>query len=137
MSRVSQQTGSLQVIIEEMAHLPKEKDFSLAVNSIQSAFKSGGADERLIIPQTRKLMSMSHNLLTDRKVLGPLLQNVRNALWEWDEWLAGSANEDGATEEELQECLKRLSNALSHLRESWEEYEGEVLKKLKREALAK
>ena len=130
LSRMADQPeGSLQVIIEETAHLPKQKDFSLALETIRGIFRASG-NEQVIAPQVRKLMSMSRSLLSDRKTLRPVLKNIRCVLREWDEWLEVSG---GATEEELQAHLERLADAISQLREAWQDYEGDVLKKLKNE----
>ncbi|MDR1977124.1 MAG: hypothetical protein LBQ42_00140 [Synergistaceae bacterium] len=122
-----QPDGGLKIIVEEMAHLPKERDFSATVDAVRRAFRSAGADERTIAPQTRKLMSMSRRLLKDREDLRPVLSGARGVLSEWDAWLEAS----DATEEELRDCLERLAGAMSLLRDALAEYDSGVLEELK------
>ena len=122
--------GSLQVIIEETAHLPEAKDFSLVIDTLRRLFIASGVDEQVIAPEVRKLTNMIRSLRVDRKLLRPVLKNVRNVLWEWDEWLEVSG---GATEEELQACLERLAHAISQLRETLQEYESVIFEKFKKE----
>jgi hypothetical protein len=128
LSRITDRPGSLQIIIDETAHLPKEKDFSSTVDIVRRAFRSSGVGEQVIAPQTRKLMTLSRDLLQDRENLRPVLKNARGVLSEWDEWLEVSESE--GTEEELQECLETLAEAMSCLRDALEAYESEVLKKV-------
>jgi hypothetical protein len=98
------------------------------VDTVRRAFRSSGIGEQAIAPQTRKLMTMSRNLLEDRETLRPVLKNARGVLSEWGEWL--EVSEEGSTEEELQECLECLADAMSRLRDALEEYENGVLKKV-------
>jgi hypothetical protein len=123
-----QPKGSLQVIIDETAHLPKEMEFSSAVDTIRKVFRDSGLKEYAIAPQTRQLMTMSRNLLSDRKDLRPVVKTARGVLSEWGEWLEVSESE--AAEEDLQACLERLAQAMSCLQEALEEYESGVLKKV-------
>jgi hypothetical protein len=127
----TQPKGSLQVIIDETAHLPKERDFSSTIDTVKKVFKASDIGEQVIASQTRKLMTMSRNLLSDREDLRPVLKGARGVLSEWDEWL--EVSEGQATEEELQERLESLATAISNLREALEGYEGSVLKKLTKE----
>jgi small-conductance mechanosensitive channel len=132
LSRMSSQPkGSLQLIIDETAHLPKERDFTATLDTVKKAFKASDIDEQAIASQTRKLMTMSRNLLEDRKDLRPVLKEARGVLSEWNDWL--EISEGGATEEELQERLEYLAAAMSHLREALGGYESGVLKKLTKE----
>jgi hypothetical protein len=132
LSRMSAQPkGSLQVIIDETAHLPKERDFSSTIDTVKKAFKASGIDEQAIASQTRKLTFMSRSLLEDRKDLCPVLREARGVLSEWGEWLEVSDGE--ATEEELQERLEYLAAAMGRLGEALEGYENAVLKKLRKE----
>jgi hypothetical protein len=132
LSRMTNQPkGSLQVIIDETAHLPKERDFASTVDTVRKVFNAGGVGERVVASQTRKLMSMGRSLFEDRKDLRPVLKEARSVLSEWGEWLEVS---DGkATEEALQERLEHLAAAISHLGEALEGYENAVLKKLTKE----
>ena len=127
----TQPKGSLQVIIDETAHLPKERDFSSTIDTVKKVFKASDIGEQVIASQTRKLMTMSRNLLSDREDLRPVLKGAQGVLSEWDEWL--EVSEGQATEEELQERLESLATAISNLREALEGYEGGVLKKLTKE----
>jgi hypothetical protein len=122
--------GSLQVVIDETGHLPKEKDFSSAVDTVRRAFRSGGLNEQTIAPQTRKLMTMSRNLLRDRDKLRSVVKGARGVLSEWSAWLE-TGEEEEVTEEKLRERLECVAEAMSRLGDALEEYESEVLKKLK------
>ena len=123
--------ASLQVIIDGTGHLPETRDFTLVIDTLKRLFKASGADEQLVSPEFNRLTKMARNLRVDRKSLRPVLKNVRNVLWEWDEWL--DISDGGAKEEELQAHLERLADAMSQLRETLEDYESEVLAKLRQE----
>ncbi|MDR2180954.1 MAG: hypothetical protein LBP21_11670 [Synergistaceae bacterium] len=120
--------GSLQVIIDEMAHLAKAREFSSTLDTVIKLFEASDIGKQVIASQVRKLISMTQNLLEDRKNLRSVLKESRGVLSEWDEWL--EVSEGGATEEELQERLESLATAMSRLREAQDSYENLVLQKL-------
>jgi hypothetical protein len=132
LSRMSAQPkGSLQVIIDETAHLPKERDFASTIDTVKKVFNASDIGEQVIESQARKLLFMNRSLWEDRKGLRPVLKEARSVLSEWGGWLEISDGE--ATEEELQERLEHLAVAISRLGEALEGYESAVLKKLTKE----
>ncbi|MDR2176026.1 MAG: hypothetical protein LBO82_08870 [Synergistaceae bacterium] len=121
--------SGLNMLVGEMAHLPKAREFASATETMARAFRVNKAlaeDESLML-YAHKLASMSKRMFKDREALKPLLESVRAVLAEWGAW----AEADDPTEDEIQEHLERVAEAMANLHESLTAYDSFVLKKLK------
>ena len=121
--------NGLSVIEDEMAHLPRARDFASATEAMARVFRVNRAlaeDESLMF-QAHKLASMSKRMYKDREALKPVLGSARAALAEWAAW----ADAEDPTEEEIQGHLERVAGAMGSLHEALAAYDSFVLAKLK------
>ena len=120
--------SGLNTLIDEMAHLPKARDFASATEVMARVFRSNKAlaeDESLMLC-AHKLASMSKRLCKDRENLKPALESARAVLAEWSAWV----EDEDPTEEEIQEHLEHVAGAMSALDEALRDYNSFVLTKL-------
>jgi hypothetical protein len=117
------------VLVSEMVHLPKEREFAASAEMIAKALRSNKAlrENEALVQSARRLASMGKRVLRDRQNLKPVLDGIRNVLAEWSAW----AEADDPTEEEIQEHLERVAGALMILDTALNAYDSFVLKKLK------
>ena len=123
--------SGLSMLVSEMAHLPKARDFAAATETMARAFrvnKALGEDEFLMLC-AHKLASMSKRLYKDRQNLKPVLESVRGVLAMWSAWVEA----DDPTEDEIQEHLEQLAGAMEDLSAALNTYDAFVLAKLKEE----
>jgi hypothetical protein len=121
--------SGLSMLVGDMAHLPKARDFAASTEMMARAFrlnKALGEDESLML-HAHKLASMSKRLHKDRESLKPLLESARTVLAEWNAWVEA----DDPTEDEIQEHLERVAGAMTALNEALSAYDSFVLAKLK------
>jgi hypothetical protein len=121
-------TSGLNVLIDEMEHLPKARDFASTTAIMAKIFRSNKAlaeDESLML-HAHKLASMSKRLCKDRENLKPALEDARAVLAAWSAWVA----DEDPGEEEIQEHLERVAAAMAALDESLRDYNSFVLMKL-------
>jgi hypothetical protein len=120
---------AVDVLVGEMAHLPKERDFAASAEAMAKMFRSNKAlrENEPLTQGARRLALMGKRLLGDRQNLKPVLEGVREVLAEWNAW----AQEDDPTEEEIQRHLEQVAGAMLTLRESLSAYDASVLEKLK------
>ena len=121
-------TSGLNVIVDEMAHLPRARDFASTTEMMAKIFRSNKAlaeDESLML-HAHRLASMSKRLFKDRENLKPALEGARAVLAEWSAWV----EDEDPTEEEIQEHLERVAGAMAALDESLRDYNSFVLSKL-------
>jgi hypothetical protein len=124
-------TNGLRVLVGEMVHLPKARDFASSTALMAKAFrlnKSLGDDESLML-HAHKLASMGKRVCKDRENLNPLLESARAALSEWTAWV----EDDNPTEDEIQEHLERVAGTMAGLHDALSAYDSFVLAKLKEE----
>jgi hypothetical protein len=122
-------TAGLEILVGEMAHLPKARDFVTSIDIMAKVFRLNKAlseDESLML-HAHRLTSMSKRLFKDREKLKPLLDSARNAVAEWTEW----AEADDPTEEEIQGYLERVAGTMEMLDAALKLYDAYVLTKLK------
>jgi hypothetical protein len=122
-------TKGVGVLVGEMAHLPRARDFATSTEMMAKAFRSNkalGEDEFLML-HAHKLASMSKRLFKDRENLKPVLECVRAVLAEWSAWVEA----DDPTEDEIQEHLERVAGTMAALNEALSAYDSFVLAKLK------
>jgi hypothetical protein len=121
--------SGLSVLVGEMAHLPKARDFASSTALMAKAFrlnKSLGDDESLMLC-AHKLASMGKRVCKDRETLNPLVESARAALAEWTDWV----EDDSPTEDEIQEHLERVAGTMAALDAALSAYDSFVLTKLK------
>jgi hypothetical protein len=121
--------SGLGILVGEMAHLPKARDFAASTEMMAKSFKSNRAlaEDEFLMLHAHKLASMSKRLYKDRENLKPILESVRAVLAEWSSW----AEADDPTEEEIQNHLERVAGAMSALNGAVNDYDAYVLTKLK------
>jgi hypothetical protein len=121
--------SELDVLVGEMVHLPKVRDFVASVEMMARIFRMDGEldeNEHLMF-HAHRLASMSKRLYKDRETLKPLLEGTRNVIAEWRTWVEA----DDPTEEEIQIYLKRVAGAMEILKTLLKDYDSYVLTKLK------
>jgi hypothetical protein len=119
----------LGILVSEMVHLPKERDFAAFAEAMAKTIKQNKAlrENETLILGAHKLASMSKRVLRDRQNLKPVLEGVRGVLAEWNAWV----NDDDPTEEEIHAHLERVAGTMAFLSETLSAYDGFVLTKLK------
>jgi DNA-binding SARP family transcriptional activator len=122
-------TSGLSLLADEMAHLPKARDFAASTEMMARAFRVNRelAEDESLMLHAHKLASMSKRMFKDRETLKPVLERVRAALAAWAAW----AEADDPTEEEIQEHLERAAEAMADLNAALNAYDSFVLAKLK------
>ena len=121
-------TSGLNVLIDEMSHLPKAREFASATEMMAKAFRSNKAlaeDDSLML-YAHKLASMSKRLCKDRENLKPARESARAVLAEWSAW----TEDEDPTEGEIQKHLERVAGAMAALDEALRDYNSFVLTKL-------
>jgi hypothetical protein len=121
--------SGLNMLVDEMAHLPRARDFASSTEMMAKAFRVNRAlaeDESLMLC-AHKLASMSKRMYKDRETLKPVLACVRAVLAEWCAW----AGADDPTDDEIQGYLERVAEAMANLHGALSAYDSFVLAKLK------
>jgi DNA-binding SARP family transcriptional activator len=121
--------NGLGVLVGEMVHLPKARDFAASTEMMAKAFRSNkalGDDESLML-HAHKLASMSKRLFKDRENQKPVLERARAVLAEWAAWVEA----DDPAEDEIQEHLERVAEAMAEMNAALNAYDSFVLAKLK------
>jgi hypothetical protein len=119
----------LDVLVGEMVHLPKGREFAAVTDMMAKVFRSNkalGEDETLML-HAHRLASMGKRLYRDRQNLKPMLESVRGVLAEWKAWV----DDDDPTEEEIQTHLERVAGTMAALDEAMSAYDDFVLTQLK------
>jgi hypothetical protein len=119
----------LSVLVGEMVHLPKERDFAAFAEAMAKNIKLNKAlqENETLLLSAHKLALMSKRILKDRQSLKPVLEGVRGVLAEWNAWV----DDDDPTDAEIQKHLERVAGTMAFLSEALSAYDAFVLTKLK------
>jgi hypothetical protein len=119
----------LGVLVGEMVHLPKERDFAAFAEAMAKNIKLNKAlqENETLILSAHKLAAMSKRIVKDRQNLKPVLEGVRGVLAEWSAWV----DDDDPTDAEIQKHLERVAGTMAFLSEALSAYDAFVLTKLK------